>query len=106
MHADVQSEAKRFMTALEKRCQLVGSSEVSVAQLHAIGGDINLTVPSMEAFIEQLNEAGTTVLFTRAGLCMSHPIFSRAATLAATTHWHCDPGKASRIASYICLKKQ
>ena len=68
----MQSEGKRFVTALEKRCQLMGSSEVSVAQLHALGSKINLTVPDIDAFIDQLNEAGTTV---PSSLCMSHPVF-------------------------------
>ncbi len=60
----MQSEAKRFLAALEKRCQLAGSSEVSVAQMHVLGTKINLSVPDMDAFIEQLNDAGTRVLFT------------------------------------------
>ena len=58
----VQSEAKRFMAALEKRCQLAASCEVSVGQLYALGDDINLAVPDMEVFIEQLNEAGGILL--------------------------------------------
>ena len=58
----MQSEAKRFMAALEKRCQLAGSSEVSAAQLCALGSGINLSVPDMEAFIDQLNEAGMSIL--------------------------------------------
>ena len=55
----MQSEAKRFMAALEKRCQLASSSKVSVAQLYALCDDINLTVPDLETFIDQLNDAGT-----------------------------------------------
>lgn len=58
----VQSEAKHFMAALEKRCQLAASCEVSVGQLYALGDDINLAVPDMEVFIEQLNEAGGILL--------------------------------------------
>ena len=58
----VQSEAKRFMAALEKRCQLAASYEVSVGQLYALGDDINLAVPDTEVFIEQLNEAGGILL--------------------------------------------
>ena len=58
----IQSEAERFLAALEKRCQLAGSSKVSAAQLHALGTSINLSVPDMDAFIEQLNDAGTPVL--------------------------------------------
>lgn len=60
----MQSEAKRFMAALEKRCQLASSSEVSAAQLCALGSSIDLTMPDMEAFIDQLNEAGTIVLLS------------------------------------------
>lgn len=59
-----QSEAKRFLAALEKRCQLAGASEVSVAQLHALGTNINLSVNDMDTFIEQLNNAGMPVLST------------------------------------------
>ena len=58
----VQSEAKRFMAALEKRCQLAASCEVSVGQLYALGDDINLAVPDMEVFIKQLNEGGDILL--------------------------------------------
>lgn len=58
----MQSEAKRFLVALEKRCQLAVTSEVSVAQLHALGININLSVPDMDAFIDQLNDAGAPLL--------------------------------------------
>ncbi|CAL5221646.1 g3873 [Coccomyxa viridis] len=57
-----RSEAKRFLVALEKRCQLAVTSEVSVAQLHALGININLSVPDMDAFIDQLNDAGAPLL--------------------------------------------
>ena len=72
---NLQSEAKRFLAALEKRCQLAGSSEVSVGQLYALGSDINLTMPDMEAFIGQLNEAG-------AALNLSHFLSFDTATAA------------------------
>lgn len=70
----MQSEAKRFMAALEKRCQLASSSMVSVAQLHALGDDINLAVPDIETFIDQLNDAGTSLKICQK-LCMHryHP---------------------------------
>ena len=70
----MQSEAKRFMAALEKRCQLASSSKVSAAQLYALGDDINLTVPDMEIFIDQLNDAGTFLTICQI-LCMHqhHP---------------------------------
>lgn len=54
----VQKEAKRFLGALCKRCQLAGSDLVSIAQLYALADDLDLAVPDMEAFIEQLNDAG------------------------------------------------
>ena len=50
------------MAALEKRCQLAASCEVSVGQLYALGDDIKLAVPDTEVFIEQLNEAGDFLL--------------------------------------------
>ena len=53
-----QSEAKRFITALEKHCQLANTNTLTVSQLYALASDINLAVPDMESFIEQLNDAG------------------------------------------------
>jgi len=62
------------MAALEKRCQLASSSKVSVSQLYALGDIINLTVPDMETFIDQLNDAGTSLTVCQI-LCMHqcHP---------------------------------
>ena len=54
----MQSEAKRFVTAMEKRCQLANTDRLSVSQLYALASDIHLAVPDMEGFIEQLNDAG------------------------------------------------
>ncbi|KAK9824829.1 hypothetical protein WJX81_003431 [Elliptochloris bilobata] len=53
-----QAEAKRFLAALAKRCQLSGSAQVNVAQLYSLADDLELAVPDMLAFIADLNDAG------------------------------------------------
>ncbi|KAK9914958.1 hypothetical protein WJX75_002939 [Coccomyxa subellipsoidea] len=53
-----QKEARRFLGALAKRCQLAGSNLVTTAQLYALADDLDLAVPDTGAFIGELNEAG------------------------------------------------
>lgn len=57
-----QKEARRFLGALAKRCQLAGSNLVTTAQLYALSDDLDLTVPDTGAFIGELNEAGAVTL--------------------------------------------
>ena len=53
-----QKEAKRFLGALAKRCQLAGGNTVTAPQLYALADDLELAVPDMEAFLGELNDAG------------------------------------------------
>lgn len=54
----MQAEARRFLGALAKRCQLSGSALVSTAQLFALADDLELAVPNMSDLIAELNDAG------------------------------------------------
>lgn len=53
-----QAEAKRFLGALAKRCELSGSSLVSMAQLYALADNLELNVSDTAAFVADLNDAG------------------------------------------------
>ena len=54
----MQKEAKRFLGALAKRCQLAGRDTATAPQLYALADDLELAVPDMEAFLGELNDAG------------------------------------------------
>ncbi|EIE22419.1 hypothetical protein COCSUDRAFT_56102 [Coccomyxa subellipsoidea C-169] len=54
----MRKEARRFLGALAKRCQLAGSNLVTTAQLYSLADDLDLAVPDTGAFIGELNEAG------------------------------------------------
>ncbi|CAL8468614.1 g8154 [Coccomyxa elongata] len=53
-----QKEAKRFLGALAKRCQLAGSNLITTAQLYSLADDLDLAIPDTDTFIGELNEAG------------------------------------------------
>lgn len=53
-----QVEARRFLGALAKRCQLSGSTLVNTAQLFTLADDLELTIPDMSDLIAELNDAG------------------------------------------------
>lgn len=57
-----QKEARRFLGALAKRCQLAGSNLITTAQLYSLADDLDLAVPDTGAFISDLNEAGARSL--------------------------------------------
>ncbi len=60
----LQKEAQRFLAALAKRCALAGSATVTAAQLYACADDLELAVPSMDAFLAELNDAGVHALLS------------------------------------------
>lgn len=54
----MQAEARRFLSALAKRCQVSGSALVSTAQLFSLADHLELAVPDMSGLIAELNDAG------------------------------------------------
>jgi DNA helicase MCM8 len=74
----MQKEARRFLGALHKRCQLAGSNIMTVAQLYAIANDLDLAVPDMETFMQELNDAGGTAHLVRPTSISSHALGSEA----------------------------
>lgn len=55
-----QGEIKRFLAALGRRAQQSGDNTFSVHQLFDLSDHLQLKVPDMREFIDQLNEAGET----------------------------------------------
>ena len=54
----IQGEAKRFLAALCRRAEQSGDNMFSVHQLFDLSDHLQLKVPDMREFIDQLNEAG------------------------------------------------
>ena len=57
VHVSLQAEARRFLSALSRRAEQSGNA-FSVHQLFDLSDNLQLKVPDMRDFIEQLNEAG------------------------------------------------
>lgn len=57
-HLCLQAEAQRFTAALQRRAAQQASSEFEVSELFDVADAIELAVPDLTAFIDQLNEAG------------------------------------------------
>ncbi|CAM6118553.1 unnamed protein product [Calypogeia fissa] len=53
-----QKEAKRFLNALQQRADLRQDALITTAELYSIADEIELKVKNLEAFIENLNNAG------------------------------------------------
>ena len=70
----LQAEAKRFLGALSKKAEMKGSELFAIEELFDIADTLELNVPDLTAFIDQLNEAGwqalkkTSVLTQQIGL--------------------------------------
>lgn len=54
----MQAEAKRFLGALSKKAELKGSEQFAIEELFDVADILELNVPDLSAFIDQLNEAG------------------------------------------------
>ena len=61
MLLSMQAEARRFLSALGRRAVQSGNS-FSVHQLFDLSDHLQLKVPDMRIFIEQLNDAGMVFL--------------------------------------------
>ncbi len=57
MHVPLQAEARRFLSALGRRAEQAGNA-FTVHQLFDLSDHLQLKVPDMRDFIDQLNEAG------------------------------------------------
>lgn len=57
----VQAEAARFLAALRRQGEARGNAVFQVSELYSIADSLDLAVPDMHAFIEELNYAGTTI---------------------------------------------
>jgi DNA-binding MarR family transcriptional regulator len=57
VHVSLQAEARRFLSALSRRAEQSGNA-FSVHQLFDLSDHLQLKVPDMRDFIDQLNEAG------------------------------------------------
>ena len=56
--ACLQAEAKRFLGALARKAELQGKEEFTVSELFDVADLIELGVPDLSDFIDQLNDAG------------------------------------------------
>ena len=54
----LQAEAKRFLGALSKKAELKGNEVFAIEELFDIADVLELNVPNLTTFIDQLNEAG------------------------------------------------
>ena len=66
-----QAEAKRFLGALSKKAELKGSELFAIEELFDIADILELNVPDLTAFIDQLNEAGQLSLLATSYLIPS-----------------------------------
>ena len=74
----MQAEAKRFLSALSKKAELKGSEQFSIEELFDIADILELNVPDLTAFLEQLNEAGqptSSRFFPCKSLCSAFLLF-------------------------------
>ena len=65
----MQGAAKRFLAALCRRAAQAGVNMFSVHQLFDLSDHLQLKVPDMREFIDQLNEAGEAGFACACCLC-------------------------------------
>ncbi|KAG6550803.1 hypothetical protein Mapa_007707 [Marchantia paleacea] len=53
-----QKEAKRFLSALQQRADLQQNAVFTIAELYSLADEIELRVPDLNTFIDNLNQAG------------------------------------------------
>lgn len=54
----MQAEAARFLAALRRQADAKGTALFKVSDLFSTADSLELAVPDMQTFIEELNEAG------------------------------------------------
>ena len=86
----LQAEARRFLSALGRRAHQFGNA-FSVHQLFDLSDHLQLKVPDMRDFIDQLNEAGMRSTAIIQSLPASRASIGHVLLLCKWMHWVCAP---------------